>query len=270
MYIAPDARKNIFFVGFNSNDGQKWDGTGFLTGTPAVDPGQAFHYLVTAKHVIEQIARGAADGKVLIRINMIDGTAETFETHLDQWKFHPEDSSVDAAVAPVALGNRIDLKALPLALMRHNNLPSWIEPGTDIFFPGMFYRHVGATQNQALVRTGSVAAFPKERIFIEHGGSMEAYLVEARSIGGSSGSPVFAQRETPTGRFSLDFEVYWIGLLLGHYKSPARTRREEAGDLFEEAWINMGIAIVVPAKKILEIIDGPDFRPARLAAGAPK
>lgn len=33
--------------------------------------------------------------------------------------------------------------------------------------------------------------FPDERILTDNYGDMEAYLVEARSIGGLSGSPVF-------------------------------------------------------------------------------
>ena len=41
-----------------------------------------------------------------------------------------------------------------------------------------------------ILRMGNLAAYPQERVQVE-GVEMDAYLIEARSIGGLSGSPVF-------------------------------------------------------------------------------
>jgi hypothetical protein len=97
---------------------------------------------------------------------------------------------------------------------------------------------------------------------------MDVYLVESRSIGGLSGSPVFVDIRTakttrpPTygsmagaydpsspGRFKL------FGLVHGHFGDdilPDAT----ADDGKEKVHINMGIAMVVPAEKIQEALAG--------------
>jgi hypothetical protein len=82
---------------------------------------------------------------------------------------------------------------------------------------------------------------------------MEAYLIEARSIGGLSGSPVFVNlgvvRETPDRPpFTLGrVAVYLLGLVHGHWDV-------ESG-LIGEANVNMGIAIVTPIQKAAEMIE---------------
>jgi hypothetical protein len=84
-------------------------------------------------------------------------------------------------------------------------------------------------------------------------GKMDAYLIEARSIGGLSESPAFVYRTVPfcTGNF------YLLGLIHGHRDIAPELKNDldMPHDLFEK--VNMGIAIVVPAKKILEVLNQP-------------
>ena len=85
-------------------------------------------------------------------------------------------------------------------------------------------------------------------------GLMEALLIEARSIGGLSGSPVFvhtrpafvqANPEAVTG-------IQLLGLMHGHYDElsaePGMDGREK---------INMGIGIVAPASKLRDVMNLP-------------
>jgi hypothetical protein len=50
--------------------------------------------------------------------------------------------------------------------------------------------HTGDLKNVPIVRVGNLASYPSEQIQTRAFGRMEAYLIEARSIGGLSGSPV--------------------------------------------------------------------------------
>ncbi len=83
-----------------------------------------------------------------------------------------------------------------------------------------------------------------------------AYLMEIRSIGGLSGSPVYVF--FPLGRFhegtyeTQRHVLYLIGLVRGHWTREA----EEFADFGETEvdQLNTGIAIVTPVQKAIEII----------------
>lgn len=126
--------------------------------------------------------------------------------------------------------------------------------------------------------------------------SAHAYLIESRSIKGLSGSPVFTYRdtwggpqigelsstpysigesttistgatigtgtmwinETPlitTGRPSY----YWLGLVHGHWEAELVSSDVEDIDDEIKEYVNTGIAIVVPATDVWEVLDHPDF-----------
>ncbi len=100
-------------------------------------------------------------------------------------------------------------------------------------------------------------------------GSMDAYLIEARSIGGVSGSPVFV-RETKLVGLGQGVEgpgpligygsFYLLGLMHGHWDlSPESLNDEIVDDETGSASVNMGIAIVTPARKILEVLNHPEL-----------
>ncbi len=142
--------------------------------------------------------------------------------------------------------------------------------GEDLFFPGLFTQRPGENANLPIVRIGNIAAMPEESVRTTWGVLPRAYLIEARSIGGLSGSPVFWNRgsirqltvgiEPPTGA-RLNF--YFLGLIHGHYDI-----RGEDWDSNDETSIdtaaqtcalNMGIAIVIPASDVLATLNEPIF-----------
>jgi hypothetical protein len=96
---------------------------------------------------------------------------------------------------------------------------------------------------------------PDERIPIKIFGDMEAYLIEARSIGGLSGSPVFTLART-----SEQVTILLMGLMHGHWAVDSETIIDEVSqDAGTKAGVNVGIAIVTPASKIMEIINGGEL-----------
>jgi hypothetical protein len=89
------------------------------------------------------------------------------------------------------------------------------------------------------------------------------YLIEARSIGGLSGSPVFVRQMIPADSFSWRQTLYLLGLIHGHWELPKGTENTLPTD--DGVAINMGIAMVVPARKILEVIRQKDLTDMRTA-----
>ena len=99
---------------------------------------------------------------------------------------------------------------------------------------------------------GNIAMMPNEPVPTKIG-LIDAYLIEARSIGGLSGSPAFV-RETIVGIGNF----HLMGLMHGHWDLPVDMVNDEASTPDEpdvSQAVNMGIAIVVPAKKIMEVLN---------------
>jgi len=151
--------------------------------------------------------------------------------------------------------------------------------GDEVFITGLFSKVIVTTRVLPIIRMGNVAMIPKEKI-PDGNNLIEAYLIESRSIGGLSGSPVFV-RETlklqttnikpgadfskvsdryPGESFGKLFDVvemlgvgryYLLGSAVGHWDLPTGVSNEA---------VNMGISLVTPAGKILEILLQPELK----------
>jgi hypothetical protein len=97
---------------------------------------------------------------------------------------------------------------------------------------------------------------------------MDAYLIESRSIGGLSGSPVYVRRTLglphpqtdPDGRREMLFgagRFFLLGLAHGHWDIKESELNKFTYVQDAKRGVNMGIAIVVPASKIIETLDHP-------------
>jgi len=129
----------------------------------------------------------------------------------------------------------------------------------------LFSKFHGKIKNIPIIRVGNIAMMPEEKIFVGNDlGEIEAYLVESRSIGGLSGSPVFVylgNMRPKNGTWNLGGDqklFYLLGLMHGHWDIE-----EDKIDIVVEDKVkdelNTGIAVVVPASKILEVLDYQEF-----------
>jgi hypothetical protein len=212
--------------------------------------------LVTAKHIIDGIGI-AGSFEVLIRFNFKDGQARWVSSRLSDWKYHPtEAATVDVAVLPLqGIGLNVDHGVFPILGFATSERVAIEEIGLgeETFIVGLFANHYGNAKNIPVVRIGNIAAMLEEKVTTQLG-LIDAYLIEARSIGGLSGSPVFVnlgkvREHGGNVEFHTSSAIYLLGLIHGHYD----TEDERARD------VNMGIAMVVPAVKILEVLDQEDF-----------
>jgi hypothetical protein len=268
MQVPDTVRKCVAFVGARlPTDEFSPQGTAFFMARliPGV-PDEAFVSVVTAKHVISGMEEAGYD-KVYLRLNFKDGNAYLVESDFKDWQSHPDESEVDVAVLPFFDWHENEYDHLIIhPTLFYNSARITIGTGDEVFLPGLFVNHYGRNRNIPIVRVGNIAAMPEEKVLTK-AGLIDAYLVEARSIGGLSGSPVFVhlgywrnidgtlmQHKGPHGGYHL------VGLMHGHYKvKDVKPLPAITSPVLKKEYINMGIAIVVPLSKIMEVVEQPNI-----------
>jgi len=270
MLVPEAVRKCVVFICYESTKGLSLAGTGFFVSVPSSIPERWYVYLVTAKHVIKRIEEKSIDNRVSIRINQRDNKpSKLIYSHLTGWKYHPTESNVDVAVLPWAPDSSVyDFRTLPseMAVTKEVITKEGIGCGDEVFLTGLFGKHYGKQRNLPIIRIGNIASMPEEKVVTTELGEIEAYLIEARSIGGLSGSPVFVHVSgLRKGTLRLGQEpIYWLGMVHGHYDLPELDSLDTMSeDNLVELVINMGIAIVIPSTKILEVLNQRELSEVR-------
>lgn len=277
MRVPDDIKRCVMFVLYRDSEGQTLlAGTAFLIAVELQDVGVGFGYCVTARHILAKIHLNSVDQVVILRLNRKDGTFGEVETPYHHWQYHPDDSTVDAAVLAWSPSlDHYDVGAVPIenAAIQELIEVENIGIGDEVFVTGLFSNHYGEHRILPIVRTGNLALMSDERVYVKDFGEIEAYLIESRSIGGLSGSPVFVQKfpvRVKDGKIytpNRDHVFYWLGLIHGHWdvQSTISSSDEIADTVSAAEKVNMGIAIVVPSTKIVEIINQPYFADVREA-----
>jgi hypothetical protein len=261
MRVPDQISKCVLFVGMPELEPEPYHGTSYIVTVPGRNQNH-FAFLVTARHVAEKL-----QGKnFYIRANKRNGGMAELRGLADNpWWYHPtERESVDCAVTLFAPSQirELDVEHIPIDLFlddqktkEHN-----VGVGDDVFIAGLFTKVADTSRNIPIVRTGNVAMIPGEEIYF-HDRFIAANLIESRSIGGLSGSPVFVR---PTLQMKIGEEdgqpvianapgrIFFFGSVIGHWEVPS----EDFKITVAEA-VNMGIAPVVPAQKIREVIMQP-------------
>jgi hypothetical protein len=272
MQIPNEIRKCVAFLACKRNSGYKTGGTVFFVGYPLAGIKDTFLvYAITARHVIEEISK-RSDGNVYCRLNTKQHGIQYLGIPTSDWLYN-DDPRIDVAIAQMSLDFHIcDHLHLPLNMFINNEMIAKEEVGIgdDLFFPGLFTQRPGENANLPIVRIGNIAAMPEESIETKWGVLQPSYLVEARSIGGLSGSPVFWHRGTSrirSGSIQIGGSAFFIiGLIHGHYGIKEDTwdfNDETSTDSTETRSLNMGIAIVIPASDILSTLNHPDLQQKR-------
>jgi hypothetical protein len=248
----------VGFISLASSEPQ-YIGTAFIVGV-AGRWGNAYTHAVTARHVAECV-----DGKpYMIGVNFKDGEMGWFGSSL-KWWYHPkEPDTVDVAVTVFTPTPRMDVEFISEAVFATDDRIGkyGIGVGDEINVVGLFTRFFGSRKHIPIVRTGNIAMMPSDKLPV-NGGETEVYLVEGRSIGGLSGSPVFVRHTVTMPAIAADTkepqrisgvsQLHLLGLMRGHWdlKLGVAPVQSEA--------VNMGIAIVIPAQKILEVLYHPEL-----------
>lgn len=257
MKIPEGIKTCVAFIGFKLANGD-YRMAGSIYFVHRDDNGSNLKYGITAKHVIEAIKSKGLE-EVYLRLNMVNGNAMWFKTEIKDWKFHL-DENVDVATIKLSFPHEIDQKFFPLSGSMTNKIKNehQIEEGDEVFITGLFRHHHGNLNNIPIVRVGNISAFPVEKIQTrDH--LMDGYLIEARSIGGLSGSPVYVNlglhRHINGGiKESTSGAIYFLfGMIYGHYDVNTTAIDEVISDkAISQDRVNTGIAIVTPVSKVIE------------------
>lgn len=265
MNIGPYGIVIPCFIGFHNHTTQMFEprGTGFTVSKKmCTDNGQdhSLFFMVTAAHVIDKLKECGAKEIQICYNSKVGKNKEIFPTKYCDW-FKSDDLTVDVAIYQF----QYDPSIMEHFYFDENNLLTQekIEEfnfglGDEVFVPGLFNQHTRTDRNVPIVRIGNIASFSGEPIQTRLG-EMEAHLIECRSIGGLSGSPVFATKG----------HIFWagqikhtsdnnpafglLGMIHGHFDERIHNNCE-GGVVYPDS-VNMGIAIVTPGQKIFDLIE---------------
>jgi len=275
--VSGDLRKLVFFFGHASGTGAKTEfspvGTGFFVGY------EGCRYLVTVKH----IAIPLGDAPFSIRVNKTDGESDNINIDVGdiRWFLHP-DPDVDLAIVPF----NYDLKVKGCELLflggleLLKNQDVGFDCGDICYTIGLFQLLAGKKRNLPVVHTGNIALLPSdERVPVEgwekQGGTkyVEGYLVQSESIRGLSGAPVFSRAQIELTDFPIGdgkaASVYlprtdlgFLGVWQGAWDAKADVvRATSLGQ--RDLRVPVGMGIVIPAKKLLEILESAEVKKDR-------
>jgi hypothetical protein len=188
------------------------------------------------------------------------------------------DETADVAVVPVLTDTNADMRAIPVTdfISKEDFHRFGFGLGDEVFTVGLFTAAPGTSRNLPIVRHGNLAMIPDEQIQTKLGYA-DAYLVEARSIGGLSGSPVWIRASMLTvvkvgeNKISPDGNApalmvgpgKLLGLMHGHWDIRESELNKPKIIHDGQKGVNLGIAIVVPASKILETLNQPELEEMR-------
>lgn len=263
MRVAQDLLFSVAFICVGDQTAPTPCATGFFI----IHKGA--RYFVTAKHVAEELSEtpfylrfnqnGPGIGLLPIDLGMNDEP-------LLKWIPHP-DQAVDLAVMafPIDVWGQgmvaIDLNSE--AAIKLDNPISDAGCGDMCHVIGLFSRVPGSQRNIAVVHTGHIAAMPdsKELLPVELNGNLhglEGFLVEISNLRGLSGAPVFVrggiELNVPIeNRPKMTITSYRPDLkLLGVWAASWDIRASSSSER-----VPVGIGIVTPAYRLIELLDSP-------------
>ncbi len=264
MRINKEILKSVLFIGYLNQADNKIVPVGSAVYLCDDDSSQG--YIVTAAHIINELkSKGAEEAYVFVNFNVDKAPNPDFPkgfltTKLSTWVMHPTDKTIDIAFYLFSFPPVADYLAIMFKKCMNDKLfdEHEVEIGDEVIITGLFHPHAGEHKNIPIVRTGNLASLNEEKIITKLG-PMDAYLIEARSIGGLSGSPVYVNlghTRFIKGGLKHSQQVDGVmtilfGILHGHYDEnfvSDPTKKE----LYEK--VNMGIAIVTPIQRAIELI----------------
>lgn len=268
MKVPDEVRKTVGFVAYKSKlSGDVVPvGSFFFLGHDPNDGTSTSRkmYAVTARHIVDALkAKGRAD--LTLRLNPKEAGAPLINvmTRLDQWFVHPSNTTIDVAILEMGIPKEADHLVIPFSMCATDQtyIEHEVALGDEVFISGLFRHHYGKSRNIPIVRTGNLAALEEERVQTVSFGAIDALLIEARSLGGLSGSPVFlnlgivrqigGKIKNATGTGPI---MFLLGLVHGHFDTPGDQVNEADKSSTINEKINAGIAIVVPISKVREVI----------------
>jgi hypothetical protein len=232
-----------------------------------------FQYLVTNRHVIEP---GVEKGKTCdvlqytLALNH-KGVTPTDPIHVqtvnigpsERW-YESTDRSVDLAVIPVMLPmEQWDYESIPISNFVTEDMieRNEIAEGYPVVFAGMFIQYVGGTKLEPVVRSGTIAMLPDDKVMTTLGVLGHIFLAEAHAFEGNSGSPMFVDIDKFKNSLGWDYRL--LGVVTGEVFESNDFTLQVSTSFGGTVHANSNISVIVPAEEIQKILDSADLKKLR-------
>ena len=256
-------RKTVAFIHswcVESGQSKEFLGTGFWLSYPVASsnvPGLNFNYLVTNRHVAEcwnENRNPRPVQSVNVRINLKDGSSQLLSLGNPAWVF-PTDSSVDLAIFSIGLDpETVDFLSVPSTnLVREEELSE----GERIILSGFFIQFPGVKHMEPIVREGVLAMLPDEDMTTTAGKPGRVYLGDVHIFGGNSGSPVFVDVGSSHLGMIAGPEYKMLGVVSGMFYEDSNFSLQVTTMVEGVQHGNSGIAMIVPAHSLSELLENP-------------
>jgi hypothetical protein len=233
--------------------GESVGGCGILVGVEYKGSPEAHHvYAVTNVHVAKETR--------VVRYNTGGGT-RTVDLTASRWLSHLDGS--DVAVCRASIDAPVTIMPTEIFLTRERVEEIPLRHGDELFMASRYISHPGENDNEPIVRFGTLAKSRPVKI-----DNRESFLAEMRSLPGHSGSPAFVYFTGLQLRLGADAvdalpksAIYLLGLDWGHPPEKRRVLHRDGRPVPEGFYVNdnSGIACIVPAWKIAEILESDDL-----------
>lgn len=284
--VSEDARNCVVFLGWDAGNAADPleiipEGTGFLI--HAGEGGYRGVYLVTAAHV----ARKLGSDPFVVRQNDQSGAARLHHVDNAVWHYH-DDPGVDVAVMRYEGPDWItSAQILPIGeFLDPARAEHWdVGPGDAVYLIGLFYLHVGKRRHLPIVHAGQISLMPSDdKIPVDKGdGSgdteeVSAYLVELQALAGASGSPVMIrptlrhvvedQRDGNPSLALAEGRDFLLGIWVAAWPGKPDKFLSGVTGHGSVTWVPVGIGVVIPCDRIIEILSKWDLMTERRQAMA--
>jgi trypsin-like peptidase len=269
MRIRDQIRDCVCYIVAFRGGVQSSIGTAFVVSKKIGFENQVTCYVVTAAHCLFDDFEGEPDDIGLV-FNMRNGGAEGFMVDRNLWIVHPESDVAILHFVPDSNRFQYGAYAIESAAPRDFRESLSIGAGDDTFVTGLLVQHPGRTRILPIVRLGSIASIPSDTVRLELEGGREVdehvILVEVKSIGGLSGSPVYLHlpfwRDAKKGILHNEEDASaasggqsrLLGVMHGYFKVEVN----DPDNVSKGEDLNTGIAVVIPIDRVLELIDSPE------------
>ncbi len=278
--IPQQVKDAVTFIFIKSDSGKPIpNGTGFFVAIKNENAPNILNvYLVTAKHILLDKKTNSLFNSVYIRLNKKTGDSEVYEVPLHGPNalkvFDHNDPNVDIALIPMAPDpNIFDIRWIPEDMITTKEIfkKSKIREGDEVFFVGLFTPYYGSQRNYPITRFGKVALTTDEKIpwkdKEEPFKMLDLYLVELQSFGGNSGSPVFFYLDATREAGSIVIgppKLLLAGVMKGSFLDAKEIKVVETSKI-PISLENVGIAAVIPAYRLHEILFSDELKKSRSA-----
>ncbi|MGI8784146.1 MAG: trypsin-like peptidase domain-containing protein [Acidobacteriota bacterium] len=270
MPIPPQVKQCVAFIFGKLPNGKVSAGTGFFVGVKGAAHADRYYvYLITARHVLQLPDGKGYLAEVFVRLNKRDGSSDTIRIPMvrsgdKRTVYFPRDDSTDLAAIPMVPDQKVyEYLYLPDSMIVTRDMfkKIGVSEGSDVFFTGLFTPHIGEKRNDPIVRFGRVALVTPQQIQWQ-GSKIDLYLMETASFGGNSGSPVFfylGADRVPGSLVVGQPELYLAGVMKGTFNEQHPIETADPPKSVE----SLGIAAVVPAYQLHELLFGPELSALR-------